>query len=385
MAKSPRAIWRHVLEFLDAIGFEVTKDVISRVDFQLTFDGLTMSELAELEASDHIVTKTRKGSWHFSGLGSKKSHESLTLADRKAPVRFLFYNKKLEAFGGDVGTVKQALLLGIVGADWVNSDVPMTRFEISIKRDGLRAMGVDGVDDLFGGEWAIINLLLTKWLRILAEPKVKGKEYKQKNHPVWDKIRRLFRLHFPGGSDDDIAEWIPPKPVTCDPVALEKQALGCLAKAQAQRHGVQYDKKASTHLANQWVVRNSEKLYHKANQIALQSHIKTGVPVGEVKLIEGFGDYKNLPDTERNVRRASRSDGDTTPPWLEDVLRDDSEPSQKSLLDSLVPPTLDGVTEREPPTIRGNGSPVELEGNTHKELFYDFMKKSKDFWIKFRE
>ena len=184
--------------------------------------------------------------------------------------------------GKNYGTQKHTLTLEKMGDDWANSDRPKTRFEISVKRDGLRAMEINSVDDLFGKEWAIINLLPHDWLRILEEPKKKGKEFKQKNHPVWDKMRSLLRLYFPAGSDDAKAEWKTPAPVSCDADALEKQALGCLAKALAVRNGRQESPEASADLAVGWVGFNAEKLYSKLNKIVLHTEIKTGITLGGV-------------------------------------------------------------------------------------------------------
>jgi len=299
MTNSAPAIWGRVLKFFDAIGFEVSKDVPSRVDFQITTSCITVSEIKHLDENGYIVSKLRDYDDRGKRGGERKS-ETYTLGKHKNAVRFQFYDKKIEAFSGDIGTPKQALLLEKTGADWVNSDLPMTRFEISVKRDGLRAMGYNSVSDLFGKEWAIINLLTHDWLRILEEPKKKGKEFKQKNHPIWDKIRSLFWLYFPGKNIDEKAEWNPPPPVSCDPAALEAQALGCLSKALAVRHGEQQDKRSSVSLVNGWLDKVSEELHRKLNKIVLHTEIKTGVKLGlwrdssdaELVHVEGIGRQK---------------------------------------------------------------------------------------------
>ena len=58
-----------------------------------------------------------------------------------------------------------------------------------------------------------------------------------KMHPLWERVRALFFEHFTGSEIRDV-EYRKPTPVACDPVALEKQAIGCLKKASGIRLGM---------------------------------------------------------------------------------------------------------------------------------------------------
>ena len=55
--------------------------------------------------------------------------------------------------------------------------------------------------------------------------------------PLWERVRALFFEHFTGNDIRDV-EYCKPTPVACDPVALEKQALGCLKIASGVRLGM---------------------------------------------------------------------------------------------------------------------------------------------------
>ena len=350
MANSAPANWRRVCAFLDAIGFIITKDCISRVDFQLTCDFLTMADVKWLEENDYIVSKLRKYAENGKGLGSKKKVEYLRLGTGSNPVQFYWYNKWEELrSAGNLGSQKYMLNLQKMGDDWINSRRPVTRFEISVKRDGLRAMGINCVDDLFGNEWAGINLLTQDWVRIVDEPKKEGKEYKQNNHPVWDKIRNALYLNFGGKNFADKAEWNPPEPVAGDPDHLEKMALGCLSKALAMRNGEQSDKQSSTNLANVWVDKVSKDLHYKLNQTAIHTVNKTGIPLG--RRIEES--WETLDSTVLDRSKKQVND------WLTSI--------RKSLPDNVT-----AVPFGESP-VRGSGKPVELTGTTGRERFKESM------------
>ena len=352
MANSAPANWRRVCAFLNAIGFIITNDCISRVDFQLTCDFLTMADVAWLEKNDYIVTKLRKYNEHGRGLGSKKKVEYYRLGTGSNPVQFYWYDKWIELHSaGNLGSQKYVMTQEKIGDEWRNSRRPVTRFEISVKRDGLRAMGINSVDDLFGNEWAIINLLTQDWVRILVSPKKEGKEYKQKNHPVWDKIRNALYLHFGGKNFADKAEWNPPEPVACDPEHLEKMALGCLSKALAQRNGEQPNKELSTNLAYGWVDKNSKDLHYKINQTVVHTVNKTGIPLG-LRVEES---WETLDSTVLDRKKEQVND------WLATV------PTTP-----LLPVNVADVPS-EPSPVRGNGAALDLDGATIGERFKESM------------
>ena len=284
ITNSALANWRRLLGFLNAIGFAITKDCISRVDFQLTCDFFTVADVVWLLNHAHVVRKVRKKTVVSTGDGSDERYETVRLGTGSNPVQFEFYDKWVELQSAkNFPTQKYMLTQQKIGDEWRNSGRPVTRFEISVKRDGLKAMDINSVDDLFGNEWAIINLLTQDWIRIVKEPKIKGKEYKQQNHPLWDKIRNALYQHFNGKNFDDVAEWNSPA-VSGDPEALEKQAMGCLSKSVAVRYGQQETRRDLMAVVLHVFDRHKETLYDKINTIAIHTENKTGVKLGGIPL-----------------------------------------------------------------------------------------------------
>ena len=339
-----------------------SKDTPSRVDFQITTDCITMAELWDLVENDYAVSKLRKNNPHFDGLGSKKELESFTLGTRKSPVRFCFYNKFIEMnSGGNFGTQKYMLLLEKMGAEWVNSPRPATRIEISVKRDALKCMGINSVDELFENEWAIINLLTQDWFRILEEPKIDKQEKRQKNHPVWDRIRSLFRLYFPGGNDDDVAEWESPKPIAGNAERKKRMALGCISAAFGEENGEQPDVRKTKALAYEWVDSVLEELHYKLNKTAKRTEGKSGIPLGAIPLDHNM---EHMHTLDQDFIDRKRAEANT---WL--GASSDGNVNQS----------------QEPPLVRGNGEGLDLVGATGRERMEDFMEKAKPYWVRFKE
>ena len=369
------AVWQRVRNFFAVIGFVVTKAVPSRVDLQVTTDSFSMSHFVDLLKKGHVVTRLRKQSVYGDNVFGGDVG-TVSFGSGSSPVQITVYDKWKELHsGGNSLTQKYVLNLQKMGDDWVNSGRPVTRVEIRINRDGLKNMGIDTIDDLFGNEWAIINLITQNWFRILAEPKKKGNEWKQKNHPVWDRIRSLFRLYFPDGHDDAKAEWNPPEPVACDPVSLEKQALGCLSKASAVRYGEQATEHdsmmAAVHILNHY--KGKDSLHYKTNTIAKHTQIKTGIPLG--LRVEESWETIDPAVLDRSRKQANE--------WIKPQSVGASAPEQLSL-DLLVTPPSDGVADVSsvPSPVRGNGEALDLDGVTGVERWDDFMKKTEKFHMR---
>jgi hypothetical protein len=118
--------------------------------------------------------------------------------------------------------------------------LPLTRVEFRLGRDALKHLGIDSVADLAEKESSLVDWLTRCWFRLLEKPAVRGHENDAALHPLWLEVQAAFRQWFPGmRAGNKEVKWNYKKPVSCDPVALEKQAAGCLAKAAASRFGTQ--------------------------------------------------------------------------------------------------------------------------------------------------
>ena len=75
-------------------------------------------------------------------------------------------------------------------------------------------------------------------------------------------------------------KWEKKQFVSYDPVALERQALGCIAKALAFRYGEQANCQSTVRLANGWVDRVQNELHEKLNVCAQYIRVKTEIGLG---------------------------------------------------------------------------------------------------------
>ena len=97
--------------------------------------------------------------------------------------------------------------------------------------------------------------------------------------PIWERVRNLFSAYFSGADVKDVV-WEKNPSVSCDPVALEKQALGCISKALAARYGEQPNRRSSIDLGTGWIDRVQNELHEKLNVFARHVRIKTGIELG---------------------------------------------------------------------------------------------------------
>jgi hypothetical protein len=265
-----------VLPFLKRLGLDVKTDKLSRVDMQCLID-IPMSEFSHLLKAEnkHVVTKLRKKSEHGTMSGRVETVEIGSVSN----VQFCFYDKGRELRAKKSNIVKEALFIrDCVGDEWYNSGRPITRIEIRLGRDALKCLGIDSVSDLRERERGVIDLLTTEWLRILAEPKVRGHENTAAIHPTWERVRNLFFAYFTGGEVD--VRWNQRESISCDPDALEKQALGCISKALAYRFGEQDSLETSVELGSGWMSSVGSDLHEKLNCCALQTRCKSGIEFG---------------------------------------------------------------------------------------------------------
>ena len=352
-----------VLPFLKILGLTVTEDKLSRVDMQCLID-ISVDEFIRLLREKHVVTKLRKKAEY----GTMTRVETLEIGSL-SNVQFCFYDKGRQHTKLDL--IKAAMFIrDCVGDEWYNSNRPITRIEIRLGRDFLRCVGVSSVADLQKREQGIIELLTTEWLRILEKPKVRGCEATATIHPIWERVRNLFFAYFTGNEVE--VEYKKHESLVCDPEALEKQALGCLSAALAVRHGEQDYVESSEHLGNIWIRDYSGELHAKINKKVVLSRHKTGIEFGASPGLRAGHNTELEPSSALEPSVIERKKAQTNT-WIASLSGSASKP-QKSLLDSLVPPTpppLDGVTD----APRGNGAALDLDGATSAERFGDFMKK----------
>ncbi|MDR0391953.1 MAG: hypothetical protein LBH59_08610, partial [Planctomycetaceae bacterium] len=273
-----------ILEFLHDIGFEVTRECLSRVDLQVLVDEPIEKFVIPI-FSGHAVSKARKdGIWRNCG-----KIETYTLGNA-GRLQLCIYDKAREFWKClKSDPVKfQLLARYCFGESWFNDCPPVTRIEFRLWRDLLREIGINTVRDLQRRENALVKFLTKDWFRILSSPKVRGHENTAAIHPVWEKVIQQFNYWFRGITHKD-GEFVFDQPiifnrdklVSCDPELLEKQGLGCLLKSFALRFGSMPNHSEFRQTLSNYVYGKSNILFSKVNDKAKRIEVLKGVILGK--------------------------------------------------------------------------------------------------------
>jgi len=336
-----------VIPFLKSLGLIVLADKPSRIDMQVMID-VPAAEFIRLFDEGHVVAKMRKGSVHFSN-GLRVVKETLTLGS-PSKVEVCIYDKGAQIAKMD--PLKKAYFVErCVGDEWENSGRPITRVEIRLGREALKCLGVYTVADLKERAHGMLDLITHDWFRILQDPKVRGHENTAAIHPIWERVRALFSSYFSGASVKEV-KWEKNQSVVCDPVALEKQALGCLSKAFAVRKGEQSSGQSVVDLTTVWADRNKKEFLEKINFHAEHVRVKIGIKLG-------------VPSHQTGSEAEDKAERE----YIQDTAKRKRE-SFASMFPAAVP--------SEPPVQQFYDPP----GDTVGARWNDFMEKTKDIHLR---
>lgn len=266
-----------VLRILSELGFTVTKETVSRIDMQVTLS-VSTEELLGLILSGYAVSKVRNDTVY------RKSGVCRTfLIGERGRMQNCIYNKSSEMQVMAVSNPAKFQLMvdHHLGSDYT-FDQLLTRVEFRLWRDVLRLFEINTVEDLRLAETDIVHFLTTKWLRVLSVPKadVKGHENRAQVHSLWERIQRAFLEYFPGvGRPVREITLSREKPVTCESLALQRQALGCLKTAMALSSGVQSSVDVLYAMACEWLDGVKYELFAGVNERVSKLRVETGVSI----------------------------------------------------------------------------------------------------------
>jgi hypothetical protein len=277
IGRSLFALHNAVLGFLETLGFTVTEEKISRVDMQVMLFCKT-SELVLPILNGCGVAKAKK--YKIQGEGKRLESYTLGKANR---LQICIYDKRSEMdhmLKSD--PVKWELMYRrCLGAESLCDERPLTRVEFRLWRDSLRAMNINTVKDLQERETFLAEWLTSNWFRILEKQKVRGHENTAAIHPRWLEVQEAFRKWFPGiGDDNKPVEWVKEESVSCDPIALEKQGIGCFASAYALRYGIPASITEVLNNIRTMIEPFIPVIFNKSGERAKQMGINKGVKLG---------------------------------------------------------------------------------------------------------
>lgn len=185
-----RAVWAEMQSLIEALGGNVHRHSVSRVDAAVDLAGVAINEFYEPFADGHLVTRAkfreaykeaRFVSEHFSG------SQPTGFGIGKSPLRLVIYDKLLEV---SRNVDKLALLKA---NRWGGLPDVATRVELQLRRAKLKQFGVETVDDWLHKRSAIIDKLTADWLRFTDGPVDRKHARRTPTLPLWERTREAFR------------------------------------------------------------------------------------------------------------------------------------------------------------------------------------------------
>lgn len=259
----------HTLEWLKELGFTVEKETVSRVDMQVMTERC-IDDYGVPIIHHHVVNRAKKSKVELS---QKHIFDTYTAGQR---IQICIYDKRKE-----LCDTRDEVKLNLLMNECLGGEFPeeLTRIEFRLKRDALKYLGVNTMQDLLEKENAIVDFLTFDWFRILESPKVRGHENTQKLHPVWQEVRNLFMVYFPGveGHRKPIERNNSRRELKCTGEALVKQAVGCLASAAAVVKGMFQDETSALSFVYDVLSENVKKLYVRTTERVKELGIVRGV------------------------------------------------------------------------------------------------------------
>jgi hypothetical protein len=265
------ALHAQLREWLESLGLTITNETVSRVDMQVMTLRKTHDYL-KLIINNHAIARAQKDVFHRQ----HKHWETYTLG---SDIELCLYDKFAEL--SEKSNVEKTALMKKYVFDCgggVGDGRGVTRIEFRLRRDALRSFGINTITDLFHRESGLAEWLTTRWFRILEKPKVRGHENTATIHPLWVEVQELFKHYFPGSDNArEPVMWSRDDSVKCEPVALEKQAAGCLASAVALRYGEQTAPEKLRAILHQEVDRHLLRIFDKTNERAIERLVRDGI------------------------------------------------------------------------------------------------------------
>ena len=136
--------------------------------------------------------------------------------------------------------MKWALMVeNCFGRDWLGSGIPVTRVEFRVRRDILKCMGIDSMQDLLESESGLARYCCYSWFRLLDEPKKAGHTHEQDVCDFWLEVQEAFGRWFPGveGHRREVHRSYDKNLSSVEPDTLLLQGGGCFASYAARTAG----------------------------------------------------------------------------------------------------------------------------------------------------
>ena len=202
-----------------ALGCVVERDKLTRVDAAADLAGMDVAVFGEALVSGRVVSRANKRAMYLAGVECS----GITCGAGALMVRV--YDKAREV--REKGDEAKADYLE--RNRWGGPQEVATRVEFQLRRESLKSMGIDTVDDWLEKRAEVVAYLTGEWCRVVNRVDRKnGNQKKAKTTREWDLVAEAFRDW--AGKAEPVVRSQEPRP---EADALTQQALGCMLTAHA--------------------------------------------------------------------------------------------------------------------------------------------------------
>jgi hypothetical protein len=228
MRIGPTAYLRQLQETLDDLGITLVREKVSRVDACADLDEMSVEPLYHAFMRGHFVCRARNSTERIAEEsidGYRIGREPTGFDFGKGQVRFRLYDKVRKCLNDwEMLLLMQTRRWGGLGG---NSAI---RAEFELRREKLKALGIDSVADWRAKRGAVTHYLTHEWLRITASEVDPKHPDRAPVHPHWTAIQDAMAAW--SGAPVAELEPLPRLPIRAD--HLLQQVVGALVSYHAR-------------------------------------------------------------------------------------------------------------------------------------------------------
>ena len=183
------ACWAMALDALQAMGAEVCRNKVSRLDLCVDMGGVAVLPFYEAYQAGHYVTRARYSQEHleeshFHGHRVQRKPTGFTIGRDNVSLRV--YDKAIES---RYDLEKLQLL---IHRRWGEEVFQATRAEFQLRRQKLKDLGVDTLDDWYAKRAAIAEYLTHEWIYLTTDTVDSKHSERNQILPLWREVQQLF-------------------------------------------------------------------------------------------------------------------------------------------------------------------------------------------------
>ena len=230
MQIGPQEVWRLVQLYVEALGADIARNKLSRVDACVDIGGVSVEEFTKELSAGNFVSRAQKSTEHisenqyqFHAFGRKST--GFTLGS--GAIKLNVYDKLKES---RFNIHKLEIL---VARRWGTMVPCATRIEFRLRREKLKQLGVDTVEDWFAKRADIVSRLTSDWFRLVQGPKDPKHPSRSKTHKLWKTVQQHFELWCGKPSNEPL---VPVPTGHVSPEHLWSQVIGILISVMARKN-----------------------------------------------------------------------------------------------------------------------------------------------------